>query len=163
LINGLAIAYNYSSRTHGSDSLGHQLRGKTIKVRKNEIFSPQLLSLLGVVVGLLLAVPPLSADAKWRDVQLSGQVDKVEPALKGSYLSPVNSQRLAEAVQLLEGSQLPDIAIKYARMGVEYNPSYFDAWRFLYYATNSTPEEKKNAKLQMIRLDPLNPAWKELS
>jgi hypothetical protein len=96
-------------------------------------------------------------------VQISRQVENVEPALRGEYLSPISSYRLAEAVQLLENSKLPDLAIKYARIGVKFNPDYFEAWRFLYYATNSTADEKIEAKNQLMRLDPLNPAWKELS
>jgi hypothetical protein len=32
----------------------------------------------------------------------------------------------------------------------------------LYYSTNSTPDEKIKAKAQMIKLDPLNVALKDL-
>ena len=47
-------------------------------------------------------------------------------------------------------------------MGVEFNPDYTDAWKMLYYVTGATKEEKAMAKSELIRLDPLNPAWKEL-
>ncbi len=163
LINGVAIAFRMNFIFDESRKLNPKLNEKNRKTTKRDVFSPQLLSAIGAVIGLLLAVPPLSADAKWRQVQLSRQVDRVEPALQGGYLSPVSSLRLAEAVQLLENSKLPELAIKYARYGVEFNPDFFEAWRFLYYATNSTPEEKQRAKAEMLRLDPLNPAWKELS
>jgi O-antigen ligase len=163
LINGAAIAFRMNFIFDESRKLNPKLNEKNRKTTKRDVFSPQLLSAIGAVIGLLLTVPPLSADAKWRQVQLSRQVDKVGPALQGGYLSPVSSLRLAEAVQLLENSKLPELAIKYARYGVEFNPDFFEAWRFLYYATNSTPEEKQRAKAEMLRLDPLNPAWKELS
>ena len=163
LINGLAIAYQ---TTTNGNSLGKTSSGTAPKKnaqKKQETFSPQLIAGLGAVAGLLLAVPPLSADAKWREVQLSGQIEKVEPALSGGYMSPINSYRLAEAVQLLENSKLSDYAISYARKGVEFNSDYFEAWRMLYYATKSTPDEKATARLNMIRLDPLNPEWKKLA
>jgi O-antigen ligase len=163
LINGLAISYQMATRGNDLDKTGKEPGLKKNIQRKQEAFSPQLIALLGAVAGLLLAVPPLSADAKWREVQLSQRIEKVEPALSGSYLSPVNSYRLAEAVQLLENSKLPGYAIIYARKGVAFNSNYFEAWRMLYYATNSTPDEKASARSNMIRLDPLNPEWKNLA
>jgi hypothetical protein len=69
---------------------------------------------------------------------------------------------LANTVQILEKSNLPELALKYARKGVEFNPDYTDAWKMLYYVTGATEAEKKNARDQLIRLDPLNKAWKEL-
>ncbi len=163
LINGVAISYRLNHKNALLFSSVSRNAKKIEKRAKKDIFSPQLILSLGALIGLLVAVPPLSADAKWRKVQISRQVENVEPALRGEYLSPISSYRLAEAVQLLENSKLPDLAIKYARIGVKFNPDYFEAWRFLYYATNSTADEKIEAKNQLMRLDPLNPAWKELS
>jgi hypothetical protein len=57
---------------------------------------------------------------------------------------------------------LPELAIQYARKGVEFNPNSFNAWQMLYLATNSSQEEKDKARKEMIRLDPLNPSWKNL-
>jgi hypothetical protein len=71
--------------------------------------------------------------------------------------------RLAQAAQTLERSGLNDLAIKYARLGVEFNPNYDDAWETLYYLKNSTAAERINAREQLIFLDPLNPEWKKLS
>lgn len=163
LINGVAISYKLNLKKNLQVDFNPRSAKKFEKKMKKEIFSPQLLLSLGAVIGLLIAVPPLSADAKWRKVQVSKQVQNVEPALRGDYLSPQSSYRLSEAVQLLENSKLPDLAIRYARYGVKFNPDYFDAWRFLYYATYSSANEKIEAKNQLMRLDPLNPAWKELN
>jgi hypothetical protein len=74
-----------------------------------------------------------------------------------SYLNPINSYKYANAVQLLEGSKLFDLALKYAQMGVEFNPNNFDAWRVLYFISKSSPEEKATALENMKRLDPNNP------
>jgi O-antigen ligase len=163
LINGLAIAFKMNLVLNEREKFNSKMESKNRKNINRDVFSPQLLSAIGAVIGLLLAVPPLSADAKWRQVQLSRQVNKVEPALQGSYMSPISSFRLAEAVQLLENSKLHELAIEYARYGVEFNPDFFEAWRFLYYATNSTFEEKLKAKNEMVRLDPLNPEWMKLN
>jgi len=70
---------------------------------------------------------------------------------------------LANAVQLLESSKLPQLAVKYAREGVSFNPENIDSWKVLYFATDATKEEKSHARLELIRLDPLNPEWKKLA
>ena len=82
---------------------------------------------------------------------------KVEEALKPGYLNPPNSYKYTVAVQLLESSKLFDLALKYARIGVEFNSDNFDAWKVLYLISKSTPEEKTLALENMKRLDPKNP------
>jgi hypothetical protein len=62
-----------------------------------------------------------------------------------------------QAVQLFENSKLYDLAYKYAKEGVAFSPDYFDAWRMLYFTTNSTPADKDLALSNMKRLDPYNP------
>jgi O-antigen ligase len=156
ILNGSVIAYEMNSRTAADKVL------EIKKVAKVEIFSPRLFSSLGVLIGLLISVPPIASDLNWRNVLKNGEVAKLEKSLEYRYLNPLNSYRLSEAVRLLENSKLPDYAIKYARIGVQFNSQYFDAWRNLYYATNSTSTEKSRAKSEMIRLDPLNKAWREL-
>ena len=78
-------------------------------------------------------------------------------ALKPGYLSPSDSQRYAQAVQLFASSNLADQARQLAIEGTQFNPEYFDAWRLLYSLSNSTEEEKALALKNMKRLDPLNP------
>jgi hypothetical protein len=65
-------------------------------------------------------------------------------------------------VQIFDKSNLPEKALKFARQGVLFNPNFTDAWKMLYYVTGSTAEDKAKAKAELIRLDPLNPEWKEL-
>jgi hypothetical protein len=99
---------------------------------------------------------------KWSDLQRTRDASLLTDALAGTYMVPVNSFRLAQAVELLENSNLPDLAIQYARKGVEFNPNSFNAWQMLYLSTNATPEEKQKARQKMVRLDPLNTSWKKL-
>lgn len=162
LLTGLLVGYEIDSRVKNRLTEAKVHSRKNLNV-KNEIISPQLIASIGMVIGLIIAVPPLNADLRWRSVQATGQASKLESTFSGEYLSPLNSYTLAVAVELLEKSQLPDLAIKYARQGVRFNPNSLDAWRMLYYASKSTSDEKIQAKREMIRLDPLNPEWKNLS
>ena len=112
---------------------------------------------IGAVVGLLIAAPPYSADAKWRAAIGSQDLQKIEQALTPGYLNPPNTYKYVNAVQLLEGSKLYDIALKYAQISVQFNSDSFDSWKVLYLVTNSSPEEKALALENMKRLDPKNP------
>jgi hypothetical protein len=72
-------------------------------------------------------------------------------------MNPANSNKYSNAVQLLESSKIYDISLKYAQIGVKFNPDSFDAWRSLYYVSKSSPAEKALALENMKRLDPKNP------
>jgi hypothetical protein len=149
---GALVAYEYSTRP----KVDSTEKAKPIK-QKEMVFSPQLVGGIGVVVGALIAVPPLSADMKWRSALKAQNVQQVEAALTPSYLAPRDSARMAQAVLLLENSKLPDLAYKYAKEGVAFNPNYFDAWRVLYSISKATEADREEAVMNMKRLDPKNP------
>ena len=148
----MLVAYEYSTRPTAEET---PTKGRTAK-QKELIFSPQLVGGIGLVIGGLIAVPPLSADMKWKSALKSKDVRQVEAALVPSYLAPSDSARLVQAVIAFEQSKLSDLAYKYALEGVKFNPDYFDAWKVMAGIRGSTPEEKAKAILEMKRLDPRN-------
>jgi hypothetical protein len=161
LFGGALIAYEVATRPKAEESQAVQGKGKSARLVKKKqgetVVTSTLIAGVGAVIGLLISVPPYSADAKWRTALGSQDAQKVEAALIPGYLNPANSYKYANAVQLLESSKLYDLALKYAQIGVEFNPDNFDAWRVLYLITKSSPEEKANALKNMKRLDPKNP------
>lgn len=161
LFGGALIAYEIATRPRESNDGGPSGKAngpRVLKKKQNEtIFSSTLIAGIGAVIGLLLASPPYSADAKWRSALVSENADKVEEALVPAYLNPSSSYRYVNAVQVFESSKIYDRAYKYAKIAVEFNPDNFDSWRMMYLITNSSPEEKANALENMKRLDPNNP------
>jgi hypothetical protein len=161
LFGGALIAYEVATRPKADQSQTVQGKGKSARiVRKKQgetVVTSTLIAGVGAVIGLLIAAPPYSADAKWRTALGSQDAQKVEMALVPGYLNPPNSYKYTNAVQLLESSKLYDLALKYAQIGVEFNPDNFDSWKVLYLITNSSPEEKALALENMKRLDPKNP------
>jgi hypothetical protein len=163
LFGGALIAYEAATRPKKESEGIEAVKGKPAPARSGKgkpsetIFGSTLLAGIGAVVGLLIAVPPYSADAKWRGALASQNALKVEEALVPGYLNPQNSYKYANAVQLLESSKLYDLAYKYAQIGVEFNSDSFDAWKVLYLITKSNPEDKARALENMKRLDPNNP------
>jgi len=154
IFTGALIGYEVSTRSEvvGESSALPKNRGKI----SNSVVSTSLVAGLGGVIGLIIAVPPLSSDMAWTSALRSQNLATVEAALVPTYLHPQNSLRYAQIVQSLEQSKLSDIAHKYALIGVEFNPDYFEAWKSLYYSTNATVEEKSTALENLKRLDPLN-------
>jgi hypothetical protein len=161
LFGGALMAYEIATRSRGAESSSGQSKEKNAKNLKKKqgeaVVSSSLLAGVGTVIGLLIAAPPYSADAKWRSALGSQNIQTVEAALVPDYLNPANSYKYAYAVQVLESSELYDVALKYAQIGVEFNPNNFDAWRVLYRISKSSIEEKELAVENMKRLDPNNP------
>jgi hypothetical protein len=157
VFTGLLIAYERSSR---SDRVQDSSKSKTERPRsksKARVLTPQLVAGIGTIVGLLIALPPLSADSRWFNATSSHDAAKVEAALAPSLFNPADSYKYAQAVALFQGSNLPDLAHKYALIAVKFNPDYSDAWKQLYVLTNSSVAEKATALSNMKRLDPKNP------
>jgi hypothetical protein len=158
ILTGALIAYERATREKVQEVDVSQNKRNQVKTKQTtSVFSPQLVGGLGVVLGLLIAVPPLSADSRWRSAVDSKDANKVMAALEPGYLNPGSSQRLTQAVQLFASSNLLDQAHQIALKGTAFNPDYFDAWAQLYALPNSTEEEKALALKNMKRLDPRNP------
>ncbi len=109
------------------------------------------------LIGLMLALPPFTADSKWRSAQLARTVLALEESMSTSYFNPPNTTKYLSNIQVFEESNLPELAHKYALIAVNWNPEAFELWKVLYLIRNSTPEEKQLALKNMNRLDPLNP------
>ena len=158
VLTGALIAYEFATRPPTAEPEVQKLKSTRFKQNSSAgVISPQLVGGIGALIGILIAVPPMSADTKWRSALNSRDSNKVNEALIPGYLNPLDSARLAQGVQLFANSNLPDQAHALALKSVEFNPQYFDAWRLLYYMTSSTPEEKAAALKRMKMLDPLNP------
>lgn len=158
ILTGALVGYEISTRLPEDSSeidpkSSKKAKGKT----KESVVSSSLVAGIGMIVGLFIALPPYNADTTWRNALNSQKLENVERALTPSYLTPSDSSRLAQAVNLLEQSKLYDLSYKYARYSVEFNPNYFDAWKLLYFISKSTEADKAEALSNLKRLDPLNP------
>ncbi len=158
LLGGALIAYERTTRKT-VENLSEMPTGKSSSKKKpsqSSFVSAQMVAGVGAVIGLLIAVPPFSSDTKWKSALGSGSVEQIELALTPGYLNPQGSFRYASATQLFESNKLYDQAYKYAKIGVEFNPDFFDAWKLLYYIQKSTPEDRELAKKNLLRIDPMN-------
>jgi hypothetical protein len=154
LLGGAVIAYEKSTRL---EVVNPSLQSKTKNRKKNVPVKYFLYSVLFGVVGLIIALPPFTADAKWRSAQIARSLPATEASMKASYFNPQNSTKYLINIQTLEASSLFDLSHTYALQAVRWNPDAFELWKVFYLIKNSTPEEKALALQNMKRLDPLNP------
>jgi hypothetical protein len=158
LLTGALVAYERMTRDPANSSEANAKKiatGKNAK-EKNQHFSPSLVAGVGGIIGALIFVPPFNADVQWRSGMVKGDITQSRNALTSAYLTPLDSMRFIQSIQILENNQLSDDAYKYAKDLVIFNPESFDAWRTLLAVTKSTQEEKNEAMKQMQRLDPKN-------
>ena len=163
MLSGLMVAYERTTRVNSVDSVIFSANKKPAKKKPAEpVVAAGLIASAGMAIGLFVSLPPFTADYKYLHAINGGDLGKLESSLEQNYFNPLNIYKLVNAVDILERSNLPDQAIIYARKAVVFSPLEYDAWKSLYRATKSTPDEKALAKQKMIELDPLNKANKEL-
>ena len=156
VLTGVLVSYEIATRPSPKNDNNNNNSKKTLQKTSN-LFSPGLLVCLGILAGLFFAYAPMSADSKYFLAMRTHDAKQVENALKPSFMNPLDSFRLAQAVETFHSSNLDELAHKYALVGTEFNPDFFEGWRQLYQLPNSSLEEKKVAMLNMKRLDPRNP------
>lgn len=156
--SGAVIAYDILTKTSTNNPEVTKSNSRQVAKHKNEAFiTPNLVAGLGLLVGLLIALPPLSGDLKWKSALDSRNIVNVEAAMVPSYLNPASSFKYGSVVSLLSENGFNDAAYKYAKIAVEFNPDFSDAWRQLYSLPQSSPGEKEIALKNIKRLDPNNP------
>ena len=165
VLSGALVAYERVTRpaTSATDaSLNNHSQGKSsgrnAKIKNTEqVFTPKLVGGIGIVIGALLAVPPLASDMNLKSVTNPINLQTIDQQLKSGYFRPTNSFQLANAVVAFESRQAYDLAYTYARRAVEFNPNDFQSWRLLLSISKSSEAEKELAFETMKRLDPRNP------
>jgi hypothetical protein len=160
VLTGAVIAFERISRQEVTATEGSPDRKKSPKGVKNsesDHLKAVLISSIFAMVGLLLAIPPYSADSKWRSAQVSQSARAIEESMRQAYFNPPNTMKYISNIQIFEENNLPELAHKYTLEAIKWNPESFEHWKLLYLIRNSTSEEKQLALENMKRLDPLNP------
>jgi len=157
MLSGALIAYETTTRVATINVL-HSSGKRSAKSKPNDQNAIGILAAsISGLVGLLVALPPLTADTKWRSAQLTNSAQAIESTMQPNYFNPLNSTKFLTNIQALEANNLFDLSHKYALEAVKWNPESFELWKVLYLVKNSTASEKATALSQMKRLDPLNP------
>jgi hypothetical protein len=157
LLSGALIAYERVSRNATEPASGISNRTTSSKNTNGQPSLNILIGALGGIIGLVIALPPLVSDAKWRGAQLGRTLQALEQTMEPGLFNLQNSNKYLSNIQTIEENKLFDLSHKYALEAVKWNPESFELWKVFYLIKNSTPDEKALALENMKRLDPLNP------
>ena len=157
LLSGTLIAYEHTTRSGFPVVSNSIFKKRSGNKESGHQSAAVMLAVIGGIVGLVVSLPPLVSDSKWRSAQLAQSALAIEGTMKSDYMNLQNSSKYLTNIQNLESSNLFELSHKYALEGVRWNPESFELWKVLYLIKNSTPKEKELALANMKRLDPLNP------
>ena len=156
-LTGAVIAYEKSTRENSNSFKDEKNKSRVNLNKQGHDAKPMLFASAFGLIGLLIALPPLTADAQWRSAQLARTVEALEKTLMPGYFNPQNTAKYMGNIRALEQAQLFDLSHSYATQAVKWNSESFELWNLLYLVKNSTQKERDIAVINMKRLDPLNP------
>ena len=161
VLGGALVAYCHTQVD--GDFLGSpqiELKNREKARKKVEVTTPAFsgtIVILGMLAGFMICAPLVTAEASWRHSLETGKLPGIESDI-GRF--PKSTARYQFGIQHLGGNQLGDLAYKYARDALEFNPNDYQTWRVLIQLPQTTQDEKALARRELHRLDPLNPEWK---
>jgi hypothetical protein len=160
LLGGLIIGY----RINEGGATSSKVTSFQGSARPKGHKTPQKLSinfvpptLLGAILGLVIASPPYSSDVKWRSVLSKPTATNLESQSK---TSPTALIRFVQASTLYTKNGMPEKAAEIAKFATGKYPTDFAAWYFYYTLPSTSEAEKAVIKLHLHELDPLNPDFK---
>jgi len=108
--------------------------------------------LLGIVAGLIIAIPPFTLDGEFRNALTQGNAEKLVDI---SDNWPMSSNRLSTIGSVLRTNGYPEYATLVLRKAIKFNPDHFESWYELLQCPDISINEKLAARLNIKRLDPL--------
>jgi hypothetical protein len=109
--------------------------------------------ILGMFIGILLALPPNYGDAKVSKLMKSSNLKDLSDLRENYWLLPTH---LEFVLYRLVENELDSESLVIAEELIEWNPRSFYPWAVIAFNKTATDEMRRNAQAQMIKLDPKN-------
>jgi hypothetical protein len=158
VLGGAVIGYSMLG-THGIEVQQKKTKSQNVKKSGRSEAAVSLASVMGLLVGFLIALPPIRTDIAWRSAIREANLGAIENALR---MWPQDHRTLNSGIVLFANNGLQEKAIEYARIDVEKYEENFVSWYTLFQLQSSTDQEKRTALNKMVELDPKNEDLKSL-
>lgn len=155
VLSGLIIGYEINTRT--GDVVVEKQKGKTAAKPTKKTAATSLSMFVGLIVGVLVGIPPYLASAKYKSALESRNPTVIQEA---AYIWPIEPARMIRVAIALNDNKLEDQALQVAVDATEKFPDTYDVWVALDSMNKATEEQRAQALSQMKRLDPFNPDLK---
>ena len=156
ILSGLIIGYEINTRT-GNVVVEEKKKGKTRTKAVQASPATTLSMFIGLIVGVLIGMPPYLASAKFKGALESGNLTVVQEA---AYIWPTDPARMIQVAIALNENKLEDQALQVAVDATERFPDKYDVWVALDSMNKASEAQRAQALSQLKRLDPLNPTLK---
>ena len=160
-LSGLIIGWDiYSSNTVESENLvPEKKKGKSAKSVDKQVLAPAsvIAIFVGLIIGLVMAVPPLAASINYKSARESG---KVQILIDSAYKKPLEVTRMGEVAGILGENKFVKESVAVITDAARQFPDYYGIWAVIAQLPGVPAEQVAQAKAQMKRLDPLNPELK---
>jgi O-antigen ligase len=154
IIPGALMGYLLSKNSHQ-----HEISNRLSKQKNTlkELSPSNFLSTVSFTLMFTLMIAPMvMAETSWKN---SIRKDKVDKIIASTDKWPRSNSRYVQTIGLFLRSNMPNEALEVSKKAVEFNVNSFDGW---FYILNISQDEatRANAKLNLRRIDPLNPKYK---
>lgn len=155
VLSGLIIGHEINTRD--GEEVVEQKPGRKSAKPVQTSAGTSLAMFIGLVVGVLVGMPPYAASAKYK-----GALETSNPTViqEAAYIWPVESSRMIQVANTLNQNKFEKEALEVAIDATERFENDFGVWATLSSMALATDQQKKQAFEEMKRLDPLNPELK---
>ena len=157
IFTGLLIGYEINTRTIDSSSVE---RVKNVGQKDSKVVEvhPKFLvvSCLGIVLGLSLALPPFVSAQNYYDSFKTGKISEIKKAV---YKEPYHRRNFLQASDIFNQNNYTADSLEVARVGVEHFPNSFWLWSRVEELSPKDSDLHADAVKKLHYLDPNNPAF----
>lgn len=154
LFAGAIIGY---SKLGSDQNESSRVNSKSKKQSSQQSLAPAgaaLSAFVGLVVGLLIAIPPMVRDTQFRNIQTKSGDSQKLMELANSW--PLDSSRMSRASVLLANSGLNGLSAEVALNVTKSFPNDYAAWYTLYELSAEGSTERESYRKVLNRIDPFN-------
>lgn len=155
VLGGALVGYSILNQPKEEILIKVKISSKNVESNRSEA-AISLAAIVGMVVGFIIAFPPVRADIAWRSALKVGNAGAVESAMD---MWPRNQRTLNSGIVLFANNGLPEKALEWARIDVKEHGENFVAWYTLYQLQGVSANEKAQILVKLKQLDPLNPEF----
>jgi O-antigen ligase len=158
VLSGLIIGWDIQSSGNAeSKKLEPESRKvSTRNIDKSSRLTPTAILTFGVglILGFVVAMPPLAASIAYKSARESG---RVQTLIDSAYKKPLDVTRMGEVAIILSENQFERESISLITDAVKEFPDHYGIWAVMAELPGVPEEKVAEAKAQQKRLDPLNP------
>jgi hypothetical protein len=155
-ISGLVIGYEVITRKSITSKAPQSSKGKFASMAT--IMPATALGMsFGFFVGLSLGIPSLNAAIKFKSGLKTGDAAIVQSIAR---VWPQDASRSAQVGSILNQNNLTEEALAVVREARIKFPDSYEVWKVFSAIPNKSAAEAEEVRVQMKRLDPLNPTLK---